>query len=204
MTGAPDDLVVFRTNPTAGTAPSASRLSNVRTDRRAVMRWVVATWAIASCAALVVGQFLPHTHGLKEWNVAFFGITDDVYGDETGWENGDGWVVVPLAAVAVLAILRYAFGGWRRHADVLLLGALAAAVLATLFELLGLAFLSEECGSGNFLKPSCPPGLNALREAAWGLYVTLGAAVSLAVACVTLSLLGWYEPERQLAQSSNR
>jgi hypothetical protein len=58
-----------------------------------------------------------------------------------------------------------------------------AGILAALSELLSLAFLPEECGS-SFLEPSCPPGLKALREAAWGLYFRLGAAISLTLAAV--------------------
>lgn len=136
-----------------------------------------------STFVLVGSEFLPHTQGLRDWRGG--GWFQDPFeyerGSLTGWEYGDAWVTVPAAATAALCVAGYL--ATRRQA--LLIVALVAAVVGTLWILLGLAFLPDECGGG-FLELPCPPGLDVLREEAWGLYVTLGAAVSLVLACLML------------------
>jgi hypothetical protein len=110
-------------------------------------------------------------------------------GTLTGWEYGS-WFITAPAVVAALSILGYAVS--QRRAFLVL--ALAAAAVVTLLELLGLSFLPDECGGG-FLAP-CPPGRDVLREAAWGLYFTLGASVSLTLASAAALRLAWLQTDR--------
>jgi hypothetical protein len=97
---------------------------------------------------------------------------------------GSGWFSVPTAAAALICLAGYAM--LRRR--LLLSLALAVALIATFSELVALATLPDECGS-SFLEVNCPPGRDTIRDAAWGLALTFGAAVSLTLACVAVLLL---------------
>lgn len=160
--------------------------------RRSLVFAASVVWTLASAVALVVGQFLPHTEGVAHWDRESSGLFASYrydYGSLTGWEWGGGWWIAIAPVISAISIVGYVFWGRSR----LLVVALAAAALAMAYELLGLAFLPDECGDG-FFEVTCPPGFDEMRWAAWGLYFTLGASLSLTLACVTLLVLRRTEP----------
>ncbi len=135
-----------------------------------------------SSVALVVGQFLAHTHGLVDWGGGAWPVEPYyVYGSQNGWEWGSWWVAVPAIGLVALSIGAYLLSPRRW----LLRVALLTAILAALWALLDLWAIPADCGP-TFFQMSCPPHLDALRWIAPGAYVTLAAPFSLACACLAL------------------
>jgi hypothetical protein len=123
-------------------------------------------WSVASLLVMVVGAFGP-------WAEVEDLIT--IHGTDGG---RDGWVIVGAAVVGALSLLAYARfrRGWLLVLP--LLAGLGGAATAA-YDISDL----ESIASSN-------PFFSSIVKTGWGLYVALGASISLALASIALFVEG--------------
>jgi hypothetical protein len=143
--------LVQRTRVQADRSSNRPRVSAHRAEKAPAIFW----WGMLSAAAMIVGGFGP-------WAT--------LLGVSVSGTDGDGWIIIVLAAFALLCVL-----GEHQHRVLALLSLIAGVtgVAITLYDRSNLTSAVDEAGA-----------FGALAQVGWGLNLALAASASLAIHAV--------------------